>query len=90
VALMKKERMMQGPRAGVIQREQDSSPEERDRRREEAARELEDLKRAWLHAYQAQGIDPKTVNYDALLLEEADRKIDVGQGENLDDRLRQS
>jgi LPS sulfotransferase NodH len=57
---------------GVIQPDQDTTPEERDRRRAEAARELEDLKQAWLRAYQTQGIDPKTVNYDALLLEDAE------------------
>jgi LPS sulfotransferase NodH len=64
--------MMQDPQMGVVQPEQDSTPEERDRRHEEAARELEDLKQAWLRAYQAQGIDPKTVNYDALLLEDTE------------------
>lgn len=65
---------MQDPRAGVVQPEQEITPEERDRQREEAARELEDLKQAWLRAYQAQGIDPQTVNYDALLLEDDDAR----------------
>ena len=63
---------MQDPRAGVVQPDQDSTPEERDRRREEASRELEDLKQAWLLAYQAQGIDPQTVNYDMLLLDDTE------------------
>ena len=63
---------MQDPRAGVVQPDQDTTPEERDRQREEAARELEELKQAWLRAYQAQGIDPQTVNYDALLLDDAE------------------
>jgi hypothetical protein len=43
-----KERAMQDPRTGVIQPDQEMTPEERDRRRKEAARELEDLKQAWL------------------------------------------
>jgi hypothetical protein len=63
---------MQDPRTGVIQPDQDMTPEERERQREEAARDLEDLKQAWLRAYQAQGMDPKTVNYDALLLEDSE------------------
>jgi LPS sulfotransferase NodH len=64
---------MQDPRAGAVQPDE-MTPEERDHQREEAARELEDLKQAWLRAYQAQGIDPQTVNYDALLLEDDDAK----------------
>ena len=63
---------MQDPRTGVIQPDQDMTPEERERQREEAARDLEDLKQAWLRAYQAQGMDTKTVNYDALLLEDSE------------------
>jgi LPS sulfotransferase NodH len=61
---------MQDPRAGVVAPDQDSSPEERDRQREEAARELEELKQAWSRAYQAQGIDPKTVHYAKVFLDD--------------------
>ena len=42
----------------------------RDRQREEAARELEELKQAWSRAYQAQGIDPKTVHYAKVFLDD--------------------
>jgi LPS sulfotransferase NodH len=63
---------MQDPRAGIVQPDQGSTPEERERRHEEAARELEDLRQAWLRAYEAQGIDPQTLNYDALLLEDTE------------------